>query len=203
MQVAVAASGAEYRPGRVDGRAVEHAFGYRPGQVDTQAADLAHRGDSRVKGAAQIACAARGPQRDRFERNLPEVHGPDPDKVTVAVPHSGQHSLGPVHRRARSVGCFAGGARVADDRTIEHDHTVGDRLAAARHEQFSFDPFHVLPHGPPAWPPQDIMAVLPSYRNGARRWQPGRHRGEWTRGRQICVSSECVSPDAWANALYR
>src|SRR5215813_4412454 len=148
MQVGVAARGAEYRPGPVDGRAIEHALGYCPGQVDTQAADLAHRGDSRVKGTAQIACAARGPQRDRFERNLPEVHGPDPYEVTVAVPHSGQHSLGPTHRRARSAGCFAGGTRIADDRTVEHDHTVADRLAGARHKQFSFDPFHALSCSP-------------------------------------------------------
>ena len=143
MQVAVTAGGAEDRAGRVDRRPVEQPLGHRPGQVDAQPADLANRGNAGVQRRAQIADGPGGPQRNRLERQLPEVERSRAHEVSVAVPQPGHDRHGPAGRRPRGVGRPGCRARVADLLAVQHDDAVPHGLPAAGNEQVGSDPFHV------------------------------------------------------------
>ena len=145
VQVAMAASGAEDRSGRVDHRPVEHPLGHRPGQVDAQPADLADRGDAGVQRRAQVAGGPGGPQRDRLERQLPEVERARAQEMPVAVPQPGHDRHRLAGGRPRGVGCPGRGSRVADLLAVQHDDAAPHGLPAAGNEQVGSDPFHVPP----------------------------------------------------------
>ncbi len=146
----MAAGGAQDRPGSIDGRPVEHPLADHPGKVYAKTADLAYRRDAGIEGGPQVPRAAHGAQRQRLKRHFPQVKDAGAEKVPVTIPHARHDGRGLVHGGARGAGRDRGRARVADPRTVEHDHAVGDRLAAARNQQPRMDPVHDHSSGLPA-----------------------------------------------------